>query len=44
VLSVDNIKKFDITSAITEAETGNMDVYRDFLNEFAGLDIANNAF
>jgi hypothetical protein len=41
---VDNIKKFVIASAITEAEMGNLEVYRDFLNEFTGLDIANKAF
>jgi len=33
-----------IASAITSAETGNMEDYRDLLNEFASSDIANNAF
>jgi len=44
VLSVDSINKCDCASAITAAETGNMEIYRDLLNEFASLYVANNAF
>jgi hypothetical protein len=44
VLLVENIKEYDCASAITAAETGSTEVYRDLLNVLASLDIANNAF
>jgi hypothetical protein len=44
VLIVENIKEYDCASAITAAEMGSTEVYRNLMNVLASLDIASNAF